>query len=297
MIINSRNIAALTQSFKASFNQAAAASDTVWDKIATKIPSTTSSNVYAWLGQAPAMREWIGDRHIKSFKAHDYTLVNKSYESTVSVSRDAIEDDQYGIFSNMMADLAIAANAHVDEMVMGALANGVNAKSYDGQAFFDTDHPVGNDTIATVSNHGGGAGEPWVLLDTSRSLKPLIYQERKPNAFQSFTSMDDEYVFLRKEFLYGVDCRANVGYAFWQQAYYSRQTLNEANFNAARLALMSFKSDEGRYLGIKPTLLIVNPANLAAATSLLTAQTLPNGASNTLYNATSLLVSPYLVTV
>ena len=59
----------------------------------------------------------------------------------------------------------------------------------------------------------------WFLLDTTKPVKPFIYQERKKPEFVQQTEMDSDAVFLRKEYRYGVECRANGGYGFWQMAY------------------------------------------------------------------------------
>lgn len=59
----------------------------------------------------------------------------------------------------------------------------------------------------------------WHLLCTKRSLKPFIFQERKKAKFTALTRDTDENVFMRDEYLYGVDARDGVGYGFWQMAY------------------------------------------------------------------------------
>lgn len=59
----------------------------------------------------------------------------------------------------------------------------------------------------------------WFLFDTSRPVKPIIFQERKPAKFTSLTKDTDENVFMRDEFLYGVDSRDGSGYGFWQMAF------------------------------------------------------------------------------
>ena len=70
----------------------------------------------------------------------------------------------------------------------------------------------------------------WHLLDTKKPLKPFIYQEREKPRFRSQTDSgrDDglipDSVFLKKEYLYGVDCRANAGYGLWQMAFGSTGT-------------------------------------------------------------------------
>ncbi len=69
-----------------------------------------------------------------------------------------------------------------------------------------------------------GADTAWYLLCTSKALLPLIYQERKVPKFVSLDSETDTNVFMRKQYLYGVDGRANAGYGFWQMAYGSTGT-------------------------------------------------------------------------
>ena len=64
-----------------------------------------------------------------------------------------------------------------------------------------------------------GQEDAWYLLCTRRSLKPIIYQERKKIKLVSKTADNDDYVFMRDEFLYGADGRNNVGDGFWQMAY------------------------------------------------------------------------------
>ena len=59
----------------------------------------------------------------------------------------------------------------------------------------------------------------WFLLDTSKPVKPLIYQERKKPVFVEQTDYNADNVFMRKKFIFGAEARANGGYGFWQMAY------------------------------------------------------------------------------
>lgn len=61
--------------------------------------------------------------------------------------------------------------------------------------------------------------EMWFLLDTSKPIKPLIFQERKKPEFVAKDNIKDDNVFFNKEFIYGVDSRDNAGYGLWQLAY------------------------------------------------------------------------------
>ena len=256
-----------------------------------RAPSTGRSVDYKWLGDFPMMREWVGERVIKDLSAFHYELVNKDFESTVAVDRNDIEDDQIGVYSPMIQGLGAAAKQHRDILVFGLLKDGFNTICYDGQYFFDTDHPVGGES---VSNNGGGSGAPWFLMDLSRPVKPLILQVRKEPQFVAMDSPKDENVFMRKEFRYGVDDRKNVGFGFWQLAYGSKDTLNSTNYAAARAAMMSFKNDEGVPLGIVPTHLVVGPTLEEAGKRLVETQNDASGAGNPWYGTAKLLVVPWL---
>ncbi|MGC6965476.1 Mu-like prophage major head subunit gpT family protein, partial [Pseudomonas aeruginosa] len=264
-IITPALISALKTSFQKHFQDALATAPSTYLQVATVIPSTTASNTYGWLGQFPKLREWIGQRVIKDMAAQGYQITNKLFESTVGVKRTDIEDDNLGVYGPLMQEMGRAAGAHPDELVFALLKAGNANLCYDGQNFFDTDHPVypnvdGTGTATTVSNLFAPAADPgaaWYLLDTSRSLKPLIYQERMKPSFTSMTKEDDEQVFMADEYRYGVRSRCNVGFGFWQLAAMSTEELNQVNFEKVYDAMRNQKADGGRPLDIRPNLLVV----------------------------------------
>ncbi len=291
LVINSSNLSAIYQGFKTAFKSAFSGVTPDWSKVATLVPSTTKTENYGWLAAWPQLREWIGDRQIKSLQAFGYSITNRKFESSIGVPRDDIEDDTYGVFGNLFSEMGYAAATHPDSLVFPALAAGATNLCYDGQYFFDTDHPVG---AGVVSNWGGGSGTAWYFLETRRPLKPLIFQKRRDYDMKAMQSMEDEGVFMRDEYRYGVDARCNVGYGLWQMAFGSKQTLDETNFETACVALANMKDDEGRPLGIKGNLLVV-PASLEkAALKLVKSQYLASGADNPYYGRAEVLVSAYL---
>lgn len=291
MLINRENLNAMYNGFKAAFINAFSGVKPVWASVATLVPSSAKTENYGWLGQMPRLREWVGDRQVKSIAASGYAITNKKFESTIGVPREDVEDDSFGVFASLFSEMGYAAATHPDELVFALLAAGFTTNCYDGQYFFDTDHPVGD---GVVSNHGGGAGTPWFLLDTSRPLKPLIFQKRREYALNALTDPKDEGVFMRDEYRYGVDARCNVGFGFWQMAYGSKVTLDATGYGAARTAMQSVKSDEGRPLGIKPNLLVVPPSLEAQAFAVVGAEKLANGQDNPYYNTAQVLVCPWL---
>ena len=88
----------------------------------------------------------------------------------------------------------------------------------DGQNFFDTAHPVGDGVtlpITSVANTDGGSGAAWFLLDTSRAVRPFIWQLRQPYQLVRKDQPSDDNVFMNKEYIYGTDARCNVGVGLW----------------------------------------------------------------------------------
>lgn len=219
------------------------------------VPSGTESTTYAWLGAFPNIREWIGDRIINNLSLSSYTLANKKFEVTISVPRTKIEDDQYGIFGPILEKMGADVTRHPDDLVFGLLREGFSTPCFDGQYFFDADHPVGGNgggPISSVSNVQAGSSTPWFLIDAGQPLKALIYQERTPFQFQSLTRDEDEHVFFNDAYVYGVRGRSNVGFGLWQLAYASKAELTPANYELARQAMMEQKGDNGKTLGITP---------------------------------------------
>lgn len=294
-MINKTNLDTVFLGLSTAFHRAWETTPTQWDKLAMRVPSSTGREEYKWLSEFPRMREWVGDKTLRSLAAHDYTVRNRDFESTVEIDRNDIEDDSLGIYGPQAQMAGYSAKRFPDELIFDLLASGFGQKCYDGKSFFASDHPVGG---KTASNKGTAAldtstlskaqasfgaartalrklvdedGRPlgvmpgllvvppalddtarammtverledgkaniyrgaaevlmsphltsdtaWFLLDVSRPVRPLLYQERKAPDFVQQTEMDSDSVFLRRKYRYGVECRGAAGYGLWQMAY------------------------------------------------------------------------------
>ncbi|MBO1856843.1 Mu-like prophage major head subunit gpT family protein [Burkholderia cenocepacia] len=295
MELNQANYEALWLAYNTVFQQWFQQTPTQWESFAMRTESTTSKSVYPWLGQTTMFRKWIGDRVIQNLTIHGFSIENESFENTVGVSRDSIDDDEYGVYSPLFSQLAQDAKRHPDQLVYSLLKDGTTTLCYDGQPFFSADHPVGlQGNEVSVSNDDGGAGTPWFLIDNTRAIKPMIVQFRKDYQFVALNRPEDWRNFMAKELLYGVDARLNVGFGLWQLAHRSAQDLTTANYAAARASMMEVKSDAGAALNVNPSLLIVPPSLEEQAFEVIKTQRLANGASNPYYNSATVLVAPYL---
>lgn len=296
MIINEQTLSLTFKGFQTIYGEHLLQGETHWDKIAMTIPSTGRSETYAWLGGFPQLREWIGPRHVNSLSAHGFTIENRKFESTIALKRDDLADDRLGVFRPIIAEMGVQARNHPEHLIFELLAKGFETECFDGQPFFDADHPVkdADGTVQSVSNIQAGSSTPWFLLDTSRALRPIIWQEREGYEFQSMDRPENPHVFKNDEYLYGVRARVNAGFGLWQLAFGSKAALNRTNYAAARAAMMGYRADGGRILGVKPTLLVVPPALKDAALQLLNAENDAAGASNVWRNTAELVVTPFL---
>ncbi|MCG9111156.1 Mu-like prophage major head subunit gpT family protein, partial [Laribacter hongkongensis] len=247
------------------------------------------------LSSFPRMRKWIGEKAVKALAASQYTIVNDDWEATVEVDRNDIKDDQLGIYRPQAEMAGFSAKQLPDEIIFDLVSQGFTRPCYDGQYFFDTDHPVNGQSVSnkgtkklsiatlaaarasygaartamkkfrddegrplnitpsvllvpsaleddanllmTVERLEDGKPNPyrntatvvvapwltsdtaWFLLDTSKPVKPFIYQEREKPVFVQQTDPQADDVFNRKKFKFGAEARAAGGYGFWQLAY------------------------------------------------------------------------------
>ncbi len=293
MLINRESLKALFVGYNAKFNQAFQETEAYMDKIATIVPSSGAEETYSWLNSFPVMREWIGDRHVNSLELQGYTIKNRDFESTFSVSRNDIEDDKYGVAAPLAARLGELSKQHPDELIFKLLAEGHKTTCYDGQYFFDTDHPLDNGVVANMIGNPADGLAPWFLLDTTKIVRPFIFQKRRDYKLTSLQNENDENVFWKNQYVYGVDARVNAGYGVWQFAFACYAPLSEANYKQARWNMRSMKDASGKPLHVKPNLLIVPPEHEDQALKLLKADELGVG-SNVYKGSAELIVSSWL---
>lgn len=295
MTITAEQLRNFNTGMSAAYQKGLGAATAQVGKIATILPSSTGAEDYGFLGSWPAIAEWVGARQLATLAEHGYTITNKKWEASIKVDKDKIDDDQIGQYSLMAETIGQDTTMFPDKLVFQLLQQGFTTLCYDGQNFFDTDHPMNGNAVSNViGDPATDTGEPWFLLDCSRPLKPMVYQNRRDFEFKSLTDMNSDHVLLNDEYIYAVDGRSNAGFGFWQMAIGSKAPLTEANINAARKLMRSFTNDNGVPLGSKGTVLVVGGDNEATAEKLMMAETI-NSNSNTLYKKFDLLVSEYVI--
>ncbi|RUU23726.1 hypothetical protein EOD08_25735 [Mesorhizobium sp. M6A.T.Ca.TU.002.02.2.1] len=296
MDINASTLRSIYTGLSTAFNARLETTKTLYRTVAMDVPSSTAMNEYPRMDDLPGIREWIGDRLVHDLSASNYIIRNKEFEGTVGVKRSSIEDDQFGFYTTIASQMGQDAAEFPDQLVWPLWKKGDATLCYDGQNFFDTDHPGFDENGAetSVSNFTAGAGPAWYLVDDTRVIQPMVFQKRKPFKLVPMDKETDPNVFMKGQYLYGVDGRCNAGFGLWQLAHMSKATLTPANFKAARDALGAIRKKNGQIINIRPTKLIVPQALEADAKQVVEAQLINGGDSNIWFKASEVVVVPQL---
>lgn len=133
-------VAGIFTQYEIAFHEGYNQPEVWYEKLCTIRSSGTSQNTYAWMGQLPMMREWVGPRVIERLSLHGYTIVNRDFEKTVALPQNMVEDDTYGSLEPVVQELGYAARKNPDVIVREAIED--NPECFDGKAFFAANHPV-----------------------------------------------------------------------------------------------------------------------------------------------------------
>ncbi|MBB4955562.1 phage major head subunit gpT-like protein [Agrobacterium vitis] len=296
MDINVTNLRGIYTGLSTVFNQALATTQTFYSTVAMTVGSTTFANEYPRLDDLPGFREWIGDRVAHDVGAALYSIQKRSFEKTIKIKRRMIEDDQVGIFTPIAAQYGQDGAAFPDTLVWPLFKKGETTVCYDGQYYFDTDHPGYNEqgNLISVSNYAPGSQPAWYLVDDTQVIKPMIWQSRKPVKLTQMFSDDDPNVFWRDEYVWGADTRGNAGFGLWQLAFKSKLELNKANYDAARTSMQNIRKRDGQINAIRPTKLLVPPTLEATARGLVEAALINGGETNVWAKTAQVMVIPHL---
>lgn len=185
MLITPDSVLALQTSFSTIFQGAWQSAPTYWPRLATLTSSAGRSNTYSAMARLPSMREWLGPRLFANVEGHAYDLKNRTFELSVGLSRDDIEDDQLGWTAPMISDFGRQAAKWPDQLTKEALQNGTvitgpGGAGFDGLPFFSAAHtldPSGTQsnnltgTALTASNYG--VARETMMAYTDEDGQPL----------------------------------------------------------------------------------------------------------------------------
>jgi len=149
MDINSANLEALRKTYNTAWQAGVGFVPPVpIDFLFRDFPSTTAANFYAWLEQIPGFREWVGERIFRNVRSQKFEILNRDFEDSVSMGRNEIEDDQYGVYTPLVQMMGEMWSLLKREIVLEVLT--ANPLCFTGKAFFADDHAYGDETIDNV---------------------------------------------------------------------------------------------------------------------------------------------------
>lgn len=128
--------------------------ENVFSEVCTPITSARKKIVVAIADMLPQMREWVGDRKFHDAAQHSQEFTNPHYEISMEVDADDVEDDDYSGYILQSAGLAERAAVHPDVLLATLMQAATGIIGFDGQNFFDTDHPIDvKNNIGTQVNY------------------------------------------------------------------------------------------------------------------------------------------------
>lgn len=142
MEANQGNLDSLYIGYKASFNKSIRSIVSWFEMIAQAESSSTAAEQYFFREELARMREFKGEHIFRTAGFLGFLLTNKVFSDAVRVPIDAINDDQYGKYNGLIEEMGEGAAMLPDDLGITLIEAGTTVAGYDGQFYFDTDHPV-----------------------------------------------------------------------------------------------------------------------------------------------------------
>lgn len=240
------------------------------------------------------LRSWDRDdtKRIETLQGGDFTVTIDSWEKTIGIRREDIEDDNLGLYAPVISQMAKNVLANDDKLIAEMIAGGDAVECFDGVYLFSNSHPTRTSAvqdnlmsgalnadnvasgIAQMRGFVGRNGEvynlapttlivppelektawelvnslfktdsgtyndqpnfvrsklqnvivdnrltdadDWYLVNTGESLKPVLKLMRKPAQFASLRDMNSEIVFMKGQYIFGLETRYSIAPGYWQ---------------------------------------------------------------------------------
>jgi len=172
-----------------------------------RVQSSNAEELYGWLKDLPELEKNPDEIKWHQVELEGHAIKNDEFKVGITIPRTAVEDDQYGMFTNMAAKLGQNGEAAPDYDFLTLLPLlFTTAKAYTGKVFFAPDHKIGQ---VTFSNKGTkklsaanfeagyaalrgmkkGTNQPlFTMLDTSKVF--LLVGENYESTADAIVKMD-----------------------------------------------------------------------------------------------------------
>ncbi len=151
MKLTRENLNSLFFAINASLNKGLAQTWTGWEKYSMTINSSTAMEKYPMTLMTGSMRKWVGERVVNQLTGNLLTILNDDFEHTEGVSRNDLEDDNFGFFAPLFEAIGIEAGNLWGRQSTEALLE--PGKWADGNAFFGS-RKFGKATIDNLVTGG-----------------------------------------------------------------------------------------------------------------------------------------------
>lgn len=164
MKITAADLDALRVTLSLAFNEAFTGTPAWWRQVAMFNTTTEKTGRMGWLANLPVMRELVGDRVLQNFAERSWDIINKDRDLSVEIHRDQLETGVMGGWAQYFRATGETAAKYPDSLITSLMQTGHTSLCFDGQYFFDTDHPVSlsNTSLSTYSNYDA-SGKPLTL--------------------------------------------------------------------------------------------------------------------------------------
>jgi phage major head subunit gpT-like protein len=150
---------------------------------AQKIPTPgTETSVFGFLAEMPEFTKFKGETNYIRPKTGSYQITVDDYCWATSIGKNDVKYDRFGLFTGRFKSAGAASKRFYEKNVSLLQKNGKTntyGLAFDGQYFYDTDHPVGLD----------GSGSTFQNLWTGMALTKANIQTR----YQYMCDLKDAY--------------------------------------------------------------------------------------------------------
>lgn len=145
MILSPQTVQDLQAQFDMDFQAAFAAGGNRWQEKAYRANSKAYRTVHSWLAAQPEMRKFVGARVINNLVNRAFELKNEDWEYTFSVDVNDVFYDNLGAYEDRGRIAGDVGARWYEKIVTDAMVAGNSTLCWDGQFFYDVDHPVNLD--------------------------------------------------------------------------------------------------------------------------------------------------------
>lgn len=255
----------------------------------TETDSTSASEDYHWLASIKKIRKWVGPRRLQKLQGHSHSIENEDWEDSITVKVNDIEDGKNLSSSIIQAQTFGQSIAEFsDDRVVELLEKGGTEPCYDGQPFFDPEHPVDTENgVELLSNtEDSGNGKYWYIGVFNDPIKPLLKQNRKKFSFDK----DETKRFSDRVINFGIDGRYGFGYTLPALLVRSNLPLTAENYEAAKKKITDWIGADGSKLGLRPDTFIGGNSHEAAAKRLFTVANHGDTGDNIYFNELDVVI-------